>query len=631
MKKEIAIFVSHRIDLPCETPKSPIYHPTRCGAVFDESLLSQIPGDDTGDNISHLRNSFCELTVEYWAWKNYKADYYGLCHYRRYFSFSDTLYRQDRFNVVERGTISSAASKYELENTKKITKIVQNYDAIIPTLVDIRTILTGVPGGDRFYPHDVKEFWQAKVDQIDYKCVETLVKIVKKKHPEMYPYIMQYLNGTTIYTGCCYIMKKELFFQLCEFQFSVLEEFQKEVDLTKYTGELMRQPGFMGEILYATFLFYLKDQKKKLKELQVVFFSRYQVGADITAQENVLPASIQENSEKKGALRESVKKLMKNIFPAYRVSQRMEERVNDLSNVSIRLEKKLSYLVKKMDSMQQVSKQEEVKPVKPIASSLTKKKWDSWTLTSSIDFNIACFAMEVHETHKASFAEFRDCNTGKDVVIVATGPSMRYYKQLPNAPHIGVNAAFKNENIKLDYYFTTDYESHNEWFAELKNYDFIKFFGQYSAGSYRDRFQVSEQLVKENHARRFFQGAPNEDININIEFYPLMGFYSIAFQAIHFATYTNPKRIFLVGCDCDSSGYFDGNKQLFANLPKWVKGYEKLKIFIEHFYPEMEVVSINPVGLKGLFKDVYTENYLEDHPEIDRNKCQILTPEFLAQ
>ena len=56
MKKEIAIFVSHRIDLPCETPKSPIYHPTRCGAVFDESLSPQIPGDDTGDNISHLRN-----------------------------------------------------------------------------------------------------------------------------------------------------------------------------------------------------------------------------------------------------------------------------------------------------------------------------------------------------------------------------------------------------------------------------------------------------------------------------------------------------------------------------------------------------------------------------------------------
>ena len=32
-----------------------------------------------------------------------------------------------------------------------------------------------------------------------------------------------------------------------------------------------------------------------------------------------------------------------------------------------------------------------------------------------------------------------------------------------------------------------------------------------------------------------------------------------------------------------------------------VKGYEKMKEFIERFYPETEVISINPVGLKGLF------------------------------
>ena len=87
MKKKVAIFVSHRIDLSCETPESSIYHPVRCGAVFDESEQTTIPGDDTGDNISYLRNSYCELTVQYWAWKNFDSDYYGLCHYRRYFFF----------------------------------------------------------------------------------------------------------------------------------------------------------------------------------------------------------------------------------------------------------------------------------------------------------------------------------------------------------------------------------------------------------------------------------------------------------------------------------------------------------------------------------------------------------------
>ena len=88
-KPDIKIFVSHRIDQDSETIDNPLYVPVRCGAVFDERDNITMLGDDTGDNISEKRESFCELTVLYWAWKNVKADYYGLCHYRRYFNFSD--------------------------------------------------------------------------------------------------------------------------------------------------------------------------------------------------------------------------------------------------------------------------------------------------------------------------------------------------------------------------------------------------------------------------------------------------------------------------------------------------------------------------------------------------------------
>lgn len=44
-------------------------------------------------------------------------------------------------------------------------------------------------------------------------------------------------------------------------------------------------------------------------------------------------------------------------------------------------------------------------------------------------------------------------------------------------------------------------------------------------------------------------------------------------------------------------------------------------------YPDMEIISVNPVGLKGLFRDVYTESYLNDHPEIDRKTVEILKEE----
>ena len=293
---------------------------------------------------------------------------------------------------------------------------------------------------------------------------------------------------------------------------------------------------------------------------------------------------------KSETIRDSFKRILRNLSPAYRTALRVEEKMDRL----------LADL--EMPAARTADSTGEVR--RAAATAVEKQKWDSQTLTSNINLNIACTALEIHETHKASFSQFRRCHTGRDVVVVATGPTMNLYTPIEGAVHIGVNAAFRNKQIPLDYYFTTDYEHRSEWFQELKNCDFVKFFGQYPAGEYRDRFQIPEDIIEENHGRRYFQAAPNEDIHLNFGYYPLMGFYSVVFQALHFALYTNPKRIFLVGCDCSGEGYFDGSRQISANAAKWRKGYEKVKAFADRFYPQTEIISINPVGLKGLFREM---------------------------
>ncbi len=241
-----------------------------------------------------------------------------------------------------------------------------------------------------------------------------------------------------------------------------------------------------------------------------------------------------------------------------------------------------------------------------------------------------CIANEIRDIHKASFSEFRGCHKNQSVVVVGSGPTLNYYSQLEHMPHIGVNTTFLNPKIKLDYYFARDYSGRSSWYDELKNYDFIKFLGigEWTSEG-REIYQVPASVIEESQARRFVSQPQREFVHCDIEHYPVMGLGSIIFGAFHFALFTMPKQIFLVGCDCSADGHFDGSTTadhssvpIFANTWKWVKA------FISRYYPSIEVISINPVGLKGVFRDVYTESYLNAHPELDRNTCKILSDCF---
>ena len=68
---------------PYWTPEDDVYLPLQVGSALHPHFLPVT--DDSGDNISAKNPGYCEMTGLYWAWKNLKADYVGLCHYRRYF------------------------------------------------------------------------------------------------------------------------------------------------------------------------------------------------------------------------------------------------------------------------------------------------------------------------------------------------------------------------------------------------------------------------------------------------------------------------------------------------------------------------------------------------------------------
>ena len=59
------------------------------------------------------------------------------------------------------------------------------------------------------------------------------------------------------------------------------------------------------------------------------------------------------------------------------------------------------------------------------------------------------------------------------------------------------------------------------------------------------------------------------------------------------------------------------------------KSWDSFKQMVCRMYPNTPIISVNPVGLKGMFKDVYTQSYVDAHPELLKENIKILGGENL--
>lgn len=211
--------------------------------------------------------------------------------------------------------------------------------------------------------------------------------------------------------------------------------------------------------------------------------------------------------------------------------------------------------------------------------------------------------LSVYNLHQKVFPQFKNINQGKDVVLVATGPTLKDYEPIKDAVHIGVNKAFKFDKVKFDYLITQDFSANKNYIDDFCNYDAIKFLGILSLVC--PQCIIPESIAEKYNINRFYTAHPDElpfpplDISSSI----FWDAYSVVFPTMQFILWTNPKKIYLVGCDC-SEGYFD-NTQTDFPANHLIDGWKKLKEFASIYYPETEIISINPVGLKGVFKDIY--------------------------
>lgn len=234
------------------------------------------------------------------------------------------------------------------------------------------------------------------------------------------------------------------------------------------------------------------------------------------------------------------------------------------------------------------------------------------------------FPSKVAALHQKVFPQFKDIHAGEDIVIVGCGPTLHYYTPIPNAKHISLNRAFRCSRIKFDYAFIWDMlglmRGCDNVIEDFGNYDCIKFCGKFLCehSGYPSKIKSNKGVLYRCYSSaRWRTGLPTLDtvIHEDISIYPLADFMSISFAALHFALWTQPRRIYLVGLDTVKNGSFDGRQNPY-HFKEMFQGYTLFQKFISLHYFETEIISVNPIGLRGMFHDVYTESYLEQNRNI---------------
>lgn len=271
----IKIFVSRRFGIRSTYIENPLYVPVQCGAVLDDESNYFVQGDDTGDNISYRRNSFCEFTVQYWAWKNCQADYYGLCHYRRFLTFSPQHFKANMQGQIQEPFLDlQAIKKYELLNSEYMESVIEANDVIVNPAADVTSIPT--PNGCQ---KTVYDHW-AGHDQVflDKRVLPIFTEVIQRLFPQYYEAATEYLHGKWHRGYNCYVMRRDLFQNMCEFQFGVMFEMEKILANTTYTKGLERTIGYLGEIMYGIYIYYLQKQHTyRIKEVQLVYFEQTEI------------------------------------------------------------------------------------------------------------------------------------------------------------------------------------------------------------------------------------------------------------------------------------------------------------------------------------------------------------------
>lgn len=259
LSDKLAVFISCSHE--SNNPSFPFLHNIHVGAAQSKKIFNDMIGDNFGDNISEKNPYYCELTSQYYAWKNCDAQYMGFFHSRRYISFNqkyliDKNFSKRRFPrpyTVEKFPTVSLLQKY-------------GYDkSLIHEIVERHPVIGVLP--ERMSETSKERF--IRTQKNGKRELELIEKKLKTSYPEFLPAFEKYMLSKYLYFCNMFIMRRDIFDSYCGWLFDILAYVDENLP-----ERLERDDGMMGEQLFGIYMTYIKEQNKlNWAELPRIHFS----------------------------------------------------------------------------------------------------------------------------------------------------------------------------------------------------------------------------------------------------------------------------------------------------------------------------------------------------------------------
>lgn len=220
-------------------PEDSCYLPVQVGRE-GKADIGYTP-DNTGDNISARNANYCELTGLYWAWKNLKADYLGLVHYRRYFT------KKEKHSVE--------AKKQEILTTADWQQLLRETPIVVP---DKRN----------YYIENNRSHYNHAHPREGLDATET---VLKEKYPEYMSDWETVMHRTWAHMFNMFVMRRDYYDAYCQWMFDILADLDQHVDISRWTPYDQRLHGFVSELLLDV---WLEHNHLPYKEQNVSFMEK---------------------------------------------------------------------------------------------------------------------------------------------------------------------------------------------------------------------------------------------------------------------------------------------------------------------------------------------------------------------